>query len=365
MLAEKLGLKSSSGLAMIHSPRDDRLLRRDVISLLTFFCAGLTVLYCAVSALPPMDASDRTHLHRPRDIEEFHAIQARASARRPPRARLHHLSPCSARARAPRPHCVRACTCAQTVLLKYRELNSGAVLAVFMCAYIFMQAFAIPGSVIFSLLSGPLFGPLSGYVLVCISTTVGAIACYCVSNCFMRRLLAARFPARVAFLEQKVKENADNVFYFMLSLRMSPLLPNWFVNAASPVAGVSLREFSLATLVGLMPINFLHVQAGARAAAHARRRPSARRACAHAAPPAARRACARAGLTIGYAHSLSSALQNYRRVLLLLSLSLLALVPVYIKARRRRKGSGAGLLGGHHYHKAKTDEDELEGNHPA
>jgi len=290
MLAEQLGLKGI-GHAALYSPRDDRLLRRDLMSLGIFFCVGLTVIYMSISALPPMDAADRTHLRRPRDLEEFHAIQ--------------------------------------TVLLKYRELNSGAVLAVFMCAYIFMQAFAIPGSVIFSLLSGPLFGPFSGYCLVCIATTAGAIACYCVSNCFMRRLLAMHFPARVALLEQKVKENADNMFYFMLSLRMSPLLPNWFVNAASPVAGVSLREFALATMFGLMPINFLHVQAG---------------------------------LTIGYAHSLSSALQNYQRVMLLLGLSLLALVPVYLKAQRRR---AAGLSVVHQYHKAKTDEDELDGHHPA
>jgi len=156
-------------------------------------------------------------------------------------------------------------------MLKYKEVNSGAVLTVFLCAYVFMQSFAIPGSVMFSLLSGPLFGPFSGWCLVCFATTTGAIACYCVSNLFMRRILVARFPQRVAFLEQKARENADNVFYFILSLRMSPLLPNWFINAASPVAGISLRQFSVATFFGLMPINFLHVQAGACSPAVARR----------------------------------------------------------------------------------------------
>jgi uncharacterized membrane protein YdjX (TVP38/TMEM64 family) len=159
---------------------------------------------------------------------------------------------------------VRLRTLAQGVMLKYKEVNSGAVLTLFLCAYIFMQSFAIPGSVIFSLLSGPLFGAFSGWCLVCFATTSGAIACYCVSNLFMRRIMLARFPSRVAFLEQKVKENSDNVFYFILSLRMSPLLPNWFINAASPVAGISIKEFAVATFFGLMPINFLHVQAGAR-----------------------------------------------------------------------------------------------------
>jgi len=138
------------------------------------------------------------------------------------------------------------------------------VLTVFLCAYVFMQSFAIPGSIVFSLLSGPLFGPIRGWCLVCFATTTGAIACYFVSDLFMRRILLARFPARVSFLEQKVLENSDNIFYFLLSLRMSPLLPNWFINAASPVAGIPLRKFAAATFVGLMPINFLHVQAGER-----------------------------------------------------------------------------------------------------
>ena len=45
-------------------------------------------------------------------------------------------------------------------------------------------------------------------------------------------------------------------------------------------------------------------------------------------------------MTLGYAQSLSGALHDYRRVLLLLSLSLLALVPVYLKARRRSHDLG-------------------------
>lgn len=268
-----------------------------------------------------------------------------------PILRLSSLCPSvpSARAHARPP--AAASLGAQKVMLKYKDLNEGAVLTVFLCAYIFMQSFAIPGSIVFSLLSGPLFGPIRGWCLVCFSTTTGAIACYFVSNLFMRRILLARFPARVAFLEQKVVENSDNIFYFLLSLRMSPLLPNWFINAASPVAGIPLRKFAAATFVGLMPINFLHVQAGARVqrgrptdcreSASRRRIPDAVLPppfSTHAPAPAPLFPCA--GMTLGYAQSLSGALHDYRRVLLLLSLSLLALVPVYIKARRRNQDLG-------------------------
>lgn len=67
------------------SGSEARQLRRDTTFLLTFFCIGLFILYLAVSALPPMQEEDRQHIRRPRDIAEFHAMQASARARRAPR----------------------------------------------------------------------------------------------------------------------------------------------------------------------------------------------------------------------------------------------------------------------------------------
>jgi uncharacterized membrane protein YdjX (TVP38/TMEM64 family) len=36
----------------------------------------------------------------------------------------------------------------------------------------------------------------------------------------------------------------------MLFVRISPLLPNWFVNVTSPIAGVPFPIFALATAIG-------------------------------------------------------------------------------------------------------------------
>lgn len=61
----------------------------------------------------------------------------------------------------------------------------------------------------------------------------------------------------------------------MLFLRITPLVPNWFVNIASPIAGISFPIFFSGTLLGivwkygsltyikgLMPANIIHVRAG-------------------------------------------------------------------------------------------------------
>jgi len=48
----------------------------------------------------------------------------------------------------------------------------------------------------------------------------------------------------------------------MLFLRLTPLVPNWFVNLGSPIVGISIRHFALGTLFGLMPLNIIHIHTG-------------------------------------------------------------------------------------------------------
>mmetsp|Transcript_45132 Transcript_45132/g.69096 ORF Transcript_45132/g.69096 Transcript_45132/m.69096 type:complete len:83 (+) Transcript_45132:213-461(+) len=48
----------------------------------------------------------------------------------------------------------------------------------------------------------------------------------------------------------------------MLFLRITPLVPNWFVNISSPIVGMYFKYFFFGTLFGLMPANIIHVNAG-------------------------------------------------------------------------------------------------------
>lgn len=48
----------------------------------------------------------------------------------------------------------------------------------------------------------------------------------------------------------------------MLFLRFTPLVPNWFVNLASPIVGMPIKYFCIGTLLGLMPLNIIHINAG-------------------------------------------------------------------------------------------------------
>lgn len=55
-----------------------------------------------------------------------------------------------------------------------------------------------------------------------------------------------------------------DLFNYIIFLRVTPILPNIFINIASPVVNVPLRPFALATLLGCLPNNFLAVNAGSK-----------------------------------------------------------------------------------------------------
>ena len=128
--------------------------------------------------------------------------------------------------------------------------------------YIFLQAFAIPGPLLLSILAGALFGFVEGFITVCICATIGACCCYLLSETIGKSLVLNYFPQMLLQFHQRISEHHHNLLWYLLFLRITPILPNWFINLASPLVGVPLSTFTLATLVGIMPGNVIHVNVG-------------------------------------------------------------------------------------------------------
>ncbi|XP_058247198.1 transmembrane protein 41A-A isoform X1 [Hemibagrus wyckioides] len=136
------------------------------------------------------------------------------------------------------------------LLQHYKKEHSGFVLLLFSSAYLYKQAFAIPGSSLLNILAGALFGPWLGLVLCCVLTTVGASVCFLLSHFFGKQHIVRIFPDRVAQLQRKVEENRSSLFFFLLFLRLFPISPNWFLNMSSPIFNIPLAHFSLSVLIG-------------------------------------------------------------------------------------------------------------------
>uniref|UniRef100_A0A9J8AX38 Transmembrane protein 41aa n=1 Tax=Cyprinus carpio carpio TaxID=630221 RepID=A0A9J8AX38_CYPCA len=174
----------------------------------------------------------------------------------------------------------------------YKTQHTGYVLLLFCSAYLYKQAFAIPGSSFLNILAGALFGTWYGLLLTCVLTTVGATLCFLMSQAFGKQHIVRLFPEKVAMLQNKVhqhissskmsestrsskvssldfmftlfqvEENRSSLFFFLLFLRFFPMSPNWFLNMTSPILNIPVTLFFMAVFIGLMPYNFICVQTG-------------------------------------------------------------------------------------------------------
>ena len=69
-------------------------------------------------------------------------------------------------------------------------------------------------------------------------------------------------PKKLAWFQQKIDQNKHNLFYYFLFLRLTPVVPNWFLNASSAIVGVPFSIFFIATLIGLVPYSAILINMG-------------------------------------------------------------------------------------------------------
>ena len=148
-------------------------------------------------------------------------------------------------------------------LEEYKEAHFWQVWSGFVVLYIAMQSCGIPGTLFLSILSGALFGTRIGFGTVILTSSTGASLCYMLSSHFAKDVIESRFKSMIRSFRTSIHEHKENVFNYLLFLRMTPFMPNWFINLASPVMGIPFSTFYFATLLGLMPANYLHVTTGA------------------------------------------------------------------------------------------------------
>ncbi|KAF9173609.1 Transmembrane protein 41B [Mortierella sp. AD011] len=153
------------------------------------------------------------------------------------------------------------------VLEAYLAQHYYAVMTCFAATYLSMQAFAVPGSVMLSVLGGALFKFRIGLALVLFCASFGSLCCYFISYYLGHPIVEKYLKARIATLQAKIDAKRDQLFFYFAFLRVTPLIPNWFMNVASPHLDIPPLIFFFGTFVGVLPNSLVTVQAGATLAA--------------------------------------------------------------------------------------------------
>ena len=130
----------------------------------------------------------------------------------------------------------------------------------FCLCYILIVMTSIPGATFFTLLGGLLFGSILGTFAVVVSATIGATILMIAIKLALGEFVAKNIGAKVKFMEDNLKHNA---FFYLLSLRLLPVVPFFLVNLAAGLFNINIATFIFSTLIGIIPGTFVYVNIGA------------------------------------------------------------------------------------------------------
>ncbi len=132
--------------------------------------------------------------------------------------------------------------------------------AAFVLAYVAVAAFSLPGGAVMSLAGGFLFGAVAGAALVVAGATVGACLLFLAARHALADTLAARGGPLLDKLREELRRDG---FFYLLSVRLLPVVPFWLANLAPALAGMPFRSYALATLIGIIPGSAVYASIGA------------------------------------------------------------------------------------------------------
>ncbi|XP_052004958.1 transmembrane protein 41B [Xyrauchen texanus] len=198
--------------------------RMSILILVSTFACSACVMYLLFKNFPELSEDERGKIKIPKDMDDAKALG--------------------------------------TVLSKYKDTYYTQVLLAYFATYIFLQTFAIPGSIFLSILSGYLYPFPLALFLVCLCSGLGASFCYMLSYLVGRPMVYKYLTERAQKWSQQVDKHRDHLINYIIFLRITPFLPNWFINITSPVINVPLGVFFLGTFLGVAPPSFVAINAG-------------------------------------------------------------------------------------------------------
>ena len=144
-------------------------------------------------------------------------------------------------------------------LLGYYENHSFLTILLFSLAYIVSVFLSLPIATLLTLLGGFLFGSILGTLIVVVSATIGAALIFLAARYLFADWFYSKVPEKYKKLDKEFEENGFN---HLLFFRLLPIFPFFALNIIPAFTKMSTRDYTLATLIGIIPGSFVYVYAG-------------------------------------------------------------------------------------------------------
>lgn len=134
---------------------------------------------------------------------------------------------------------------------------------IFFIIYVVVTAFALPISLLKTLLAGALFGFWPGLILVSFASSIGSTFCFLFSRFALRAYVQKRFNN---YLEKINKGIEEDGWLYLLFLRLSPVFPFFIINLVFGLTKMKTFQFYLVSQVGMFIGTAIFVNAGVQIA---------------------------------------------------------------------------------------------------
>lgn len=148
-------------------------------------------------------------------------------------------------------------------LIAWRNDSYALVAAVYMLAYVAIVAFSLPGALAMTLTGGFLFGLWPGALMIVASATAGATLIFLAAKTSLGDRLARALEGRGGAMARFRRGIEENEVWFLLLIRLVPVMPFFVANLAPAFLGVGLRNYVLTTFFGIMPGTVVYTWVGA------------------------------------------------------------------------------------------------------
>jgi uncharacterized membrane protein YdjX (TVP38/TMEM64 family) len=125
---------------------------------------------------------------------------------------------------------------------------------IYVAVYIVGTVAFFPGTVL-SFAGAVLFGAYEGTLYTWIGATIGATLAYQMARVLGRDFVERLFGGRFAAFDRRIREHG---FTGLLVVRLLPLFPFNAVNFGCGLTGIRLRDYVLATAIGIVPGTFVY-----------------------------------------------------------------------------------------------------------
>lgn len=145
-------------------------------------------------------------------------------------------------------------------VLAYEEENTLVFIIGYIISYIVLIAACIPGTILFDLLAGFLFGPVAGSFIVIGSYLSGAVVNFLLVKFFFKEFLTHKF----GHLRHVVDKGGDSraMSLNLIGLRFIPVIPFWLLNILAAILNIRLQTFIFTTFIGIIPTSIIYVLIG-------------------------------------------------------------------------------------------------------